>query len=323
MITTTTNKITKVKKELFSKKVFTFIICLSIASLLWVVHTLNLNYKYIIHIPVKFNNLPSNKIIIGDIPEKLDIEIKTSGLKLLFIIFSNRISELNIDFNSLKTNAKSQAYSISNGNFSIKNSINFNVEILKIRPDTLFFNLASNNTRLVPVKLNLKTTMRSGYAITSNPVVNPAFISVSGDSLSLSKIDTIYTMPITLKDVYQNYNESILLNNTNLNNHFNLKEVNIQFNVDRLTETTIRVPVNFITNQSYRHIKLLPPFVNVTYLVAMKDYDAINSNSFKATVNYKQIEEKQTKLKVELIRKPSEIKVLKIEPSNISYLKYN
>jgi hypothetical protein len=55
----------------------------------------------------------------------------------------------------------------------------------------------------------------------------------------------------------------------------------------------------------------------------MKDYDAINSNSFKATVNYKQIEEKQTKLKVDLIRKPSEIKVLKIEPSTISYLKYN
>ena len=76
----------------------------------------------------------------------------------------------------------------------------------------------------MPVKLNLKTTMRSGYAITTNPVINPAFISVSGDSLSLSKIDTVYTLPITLKDVYQNYNESILLNNTNKENAYLLAE---------------------------------------------------------------------------------------------------
>lgn len=322
MIITTSNKVTRVKKQLLSKKVFTFIICLGIASLLWVVHALNLNYKYVLHIPVKFINLPANKLIVGDLPEKLDIEIKTSGLKLLFIVFSKTNSELQIDFNSLKTNAKSQAYSISNGNFNLKNSINFNVEVLKIRPDTLFFTATNSNARLIPVKLNLKTEMQQGFTITSNPIVNPAYISVSGDSSLIAKIDTVYTFQTTVKDLSKNYNASILLKNTNANVHYNVKDVQVNFSVDRVTEASIKLPIEFINNNSSQTIKLLPSFVTVKYLVSMKDYDLININSFKATVNYNQIQDKQKMLQIELIRKPSEVKILEIKPSTISYLIY-
>lgn len=319
MNASTSNKITIVKKQLFSKKVFTFLICLGIASLLWVVHTLNLNYKYVLHIPVKFVNLPTNKLIVGDLPEKLDIEIKTSGLKLLFIFFNKTKSELLIDFNSLKTNAKSQAYSISNGNFSLKNSINFNVEILKIRPDTLFFNATNAAARLIPVKLNLKTEMRPGYSITSKTLINPAFISVTGDSLAISKLDTIYSTPLILKDTYKNFSSTVLLKNNNANIHFNVKDVQVNFSVDRLTEASIKVPVQFDNNENEK-IKLLPNIITVKYLVSMKDFDQIDANSFKVTVDYNQIKEKQKTLTVELLRKPSEVKIISIEPSTISYL---
>lgn len=314
------NAITQVKRKLFSKKVFTFIICLCIASLLWVVHALNVNYKYTLHIPVKFSNLPNNKLIVGDLPEKLDIEIKTSGLKLLFIIFNKNNSEIQIDFNSLKTNAKSQAYSISNGNFNLRNSINFNVEILKIRPDTLFFTGNNASARLIPVKLNLRAEMKPGFTLTSKPTINPAYVSVSGDSIAISKLDTIYTTSITLKEVCKNYSSSIVLQKPDGNIHYNVKEVQVNFNVDRLTETTLKLPVEFINKTTNETIKLLPNVVTIKYLVSMKDYDNITANSFKATVNYNQVKEHQKNLKVELIRKPSEVKIVSIEPSNISYL---
>ncbi len=322
MIVTTSNKVTRVKKQLFSKKVFTFIICLGIASLLWLVHALNLNYKYVLHIPVKFINLPTNKLIVGDLPEKLDVEIKTSGLKLLLIVFSKTNSELSIDFNTLKTNAKSQAYSISNGSFNLQKSINFDVDVLKIRPDTLFFTTANSNARLIPVKFNLKTEMKQGYAITSKPIVNPAYISVSGDSTLIAKIDTVYTFQTTLKDVCKNFNASVLLKNTNANVHYNVKEVQVNFSVDRLTEASVKLPIELINNNSIQTIKLLPSFVTVKYLVSMKDYDLINVNSFKATVSFNEIIDKQKTLQVELIRKPSEVKILEIKPSSISYLIY-
>lgn len=316
------NAITRIRRQLFSKKVVTFTICLSVASLLWVVHALNVNYRYSLSVPVQFLNLPTNKLIVGDLPEKLQIDIKASGLKLLLISFRNIVNQLTIDFNSLKTNAKSQAYSISNGNFNLKSVINFDVEILKIRPDTLFFSLNKGNSKLVPVKANMLLNYSSGYSITSKPTVTPAYINVTGDSLALLQLDTVYTQVLNLKDVHQNYSSTVALKKTISAVNYTAKEVQVSFEVDRLTEATLKIPIQIQNKTTKETIKLMPEYVTISYLVAMKEYDHIDANSFKATVNYNFIKLKQKTLPVEISRIPSEVKVLKVEPANISYLIY-
>jgi len=314
------NAITRIRRRLLNKKVGTFLICLGIASLLWVVHALNRNYKYNLKIPVTFTNLPSNKLIVGELPETLDVEIKASGLKLLFISLKQLNEPIEIDFNTLKTNAKSQAYSIRNGNFNITSSINFDVDVLKIRPDTLFFSSSKGRTKLVPIKLNLKTIFSPGYSITSKPSITPAYVSVTGDSLELNKIDTVYTQAVSLKNIHENYSENISLKKTSDAVNYNIKDVNLNFNVDRLTEATIKIPIHILNKTTNEKIKLLPDVATITYLVPMKDYDNIQANSFRAVVNYHDMVAKRNKLKVELSASPSEVKVLKIEPKEISYL---
>lgn len=316
------NAITRIRRMLISKKVITFLICLGIASLLWVVHALNRNYKYTVKVPVTFLNLPTNKLIVGDLPESLDVEIKTSGLKLVFISLKKITDKVVIDFNLLKTNAKSQAYSISNGNFNLKSVINFDVEIIKIRPDTLFFSVGKGNSKLLPVKANLKVTCLPGYSVISKPVIVPAYITVTGDSMDLKKMDTVYTYFLNLKDIHQNFSSSIPLKKPFSTVSYSSKDVQLSFEVDKLTESTIQVPINIMNNTGRETIKLLPGFVTIKYLVAMKDYENISSNSFKAIVNYDHIKEKQQRLQVAIIRSPSEVKIKKIEPASVSYLIY-
>lgn len=316
------NAITRIRRQLLSKKVVTFLICLGIASLLWVVRALNRNYKYTLHIPVTFQNLPANKLIVGELPEKLEIEIKTSGLKLLFISLQKRTEELSIDFNSLKTNAKSQAYSISNGNFNLKNVINFDVDVLKIRPDTLFFSSSKGKSKLVPLKANLTVHCLPGYSLISTPVLNPAFISISGDSIALQNTDTVYTQQLNLKDIHENYSSPVRLIKKSSTVSYNTKNVQLSFEVDRVTEATLKIPIQILNKTDKQTIKLLPEFVNVTYLVSMQEYDNIDLNSFKAVVDCRQILQKEKNLKVELAVSPSQVKILKIEPSTISYLIY-
>jgi YbbR domain-containing protein len=316
------NAITRIRRLLLSKKVGTFLICLSIASLLWVVHALNRNYKYTIHVPVTFLNLPANKVIVGELPEVLDVEIKASGLKLLFISLKNKIDEVVIDFNLLKNNAKSQAYSISNGNFSLQTAINFDVEVVKIRPDTLFFSGNKGKTKLLPIKANLNVNCLPGYSITSKIIINPAYVSVAGDSLDLAKMDTVYTYFLNLKDVNENFTSSVQLKKPYSSIIYNLKDVQLSFTVDKLTEATIKIPIQIMNNDGQENIKLLPNYVTIKYLVAMKEYESINTNSFKAIVDYQYIKEKRSTLSVEIIRTPSEAKIIKTEPSSISYLIY-
>lgn len=316
------NAITRIRRLLLSKKVGTFLICLSIASLLWVVHALNRNYKYTLRVPVTFLNLPTNKLIVGELPEYLDVEIKASGLKLLFISLKKNINEVVVDFNLLKNNAKSQAYSIRNGNFNLQGSINFEVEILKIRPDTLFFSVNKGNSKLLPVKANLKVDCQPGFSVTSKVNITPAYVSVSGDSIDLKRMDTVYTYFLNLKDVHQNFSSSVQLKKPYSSINYNVKDVQVNFNVDKLTESTVKVPIQIMNNSGIEKIKLLPGFVTIKYLVAMKEYENINSGLFKAVVNYEHIKAKQKQLKVEIIRVPSEVKIINTDPAIISYLIY-
>jgi len=314
--------ITRIRRRFLNARIVTFLICLGIASLLWAVHALNKNYKYTLTIPVKFSKLPDNKLIVGELPEKLQVDIKTSGLKLLFIKLKKLPSEVLIDFNTLKTNAKSQAYSISNGNFNIQRIINFDVDVIKIRPDTLFFSSKKGTSRLIPVKANLQAGFLPGYSIISKPTVSPAYVTVTGDAPEINNIDTIYTQNIILKDVHENYMSTVPLKKTFPNLNYSIKEVQLSFAVDRLAETSIKVPVQIINKSSEETIKLLPEFVTVHYLVAMKEYDNIDVNSFKATVNYDDIIARKQTLPVNLSIIPSEVKILKTEPAFISYLIY-
>ncbi len=316
------NAITRIRRLLLSKKVGTFLICLSIASLLWVVHALNRNYKYTLRVPVTFLNLPTNKLIVGELPEYLDVEIKASGLKLLFISLKKNINEVVVDFNLLKNNAKSQAYSIRNGNFNLQGSINFEVEILKIRPDTLFFSANKGSSKLLPVKANLKVDCQPGFSVTSKVNITPAYVSVSGDSIDLKRMDTVYTYFLNLKNVHENFSSSVQLKKPYSSINYNVKDVLVNFNVDKLTESTIKVPIQIINNTNNEKIKLLPNFITIKYLVAMKEYENINSSLFKAVVNYEHIKAKQKQLKVEIIRVPSEVKIINTDPTIISYLIY-
>jgi YbbR domain-containing protein len=317
------NAISRIRRLMLSTRVVTFLICLGIASLLWVVHALNKNYKYTLKVPVTFLNLPANKLIVGDLPETLDVEIKASGLKLIFISTKKSIDNILIDFNLLKNNAKSQSYCISNGTFNLKNSINFDVDVIKIRPDTLFFSSTKGKYKLLPIKANLKINCLPGYSIVSKPTITPAYVSVSGDSLDLMKIDTVYTNNLILKDIHENISSSVSLKKQYPSIQYSVKDVEVSFNVDKLTEATIKVPIQIRNNKNEKKLKLLPNYVTIKYLVAMKDYESITPNSFKIVVDYQQIIEKKKKLSLEVIRTPSEAKILNIEPSSISYLIYN
>lgn len=316
------NAITRIRRRLFSKNISTFIVCLCFAALLWLVHALNLNYKHTLTVPVQFLNLPTNKVIVGDLPDKLQIDIKTSGLKLFLMSMKKQYEQLTIDFNSLKTNAKSQAYSISNGNFNLKSAINFNVEILKIRPDTLFFIYNKGNSKLVPVKVMADISCKEGYSVVSKPFATPAFIAVMGDSSSLSAVDTIYTQALKLKEVSQHYDAMLPLKKTDASLSYTTKEVKINFDVDRITESSVKIPISIQHKATLQPIKLLPEFVTIHYQVTMNDYNNIDANSFKAIVNYSDIKNKQTQLPVTIIRSPSEVKITQIEPRTISYLIY-
>ncbi|MGZ3883454.1 MAG: CdaR family protein [Bacteroidia bacterium] len=298
-----------------------FFICLIISGFLWLTHSLNNQYSYALSVPVKFTNLPNNKILLGSLPETIRFDVKASGLKLFFILLNKPFKELSIDFNSLKSDNKAQAYSISSGNVDLASSIRFSVEIKKISPDTLFFSNKKGLSKNVPVRPLLYLLADKGFVI-SRPVINPSFITISGDSATLQSIDSISTAPLYLNQITKNYNGRLLLVKPSQDVYLNLSEVNVSFTADKLLEKELEVPLNIVNQPEGGHVKLFPGRVKVRFSAAYNDFSDITEKSFRAVVNFKKQEKGYNKLPVELSVVPTQAHILAISPPEAEFLIY-
>lgn len=300
-------------------KLSAFVICLVISGFLWLSHRLNQTYFYSISVPVKFVNLPANKIILNELPDHLRFDIKTSGLKLFFVLLNKPFNEITIDFNSLKGDNKQHSYSISSGNINLKSATKLDVDIRKISPDTLFFAGKRGITKNVAVKAVVMANADKGY-IVSKPIISPLFITINGDSIAVNGVDSVSTAPLYLNNLNSNYNGKLALIRPSENVYLNLNEVNVTIQADKILEKQIEVPVSVQNAPAGTHIKLFPAKVKITYSSAMNNFDEINENSFKAIVNYHKHRNDMNKLPVELSIIPTQAKILSVEPSEVEFL---
>jgi hypothetical protein len=300
-------------------KLSAFIVCLVISGFLWLSHRLNQTYYYSIDIPVKFINLPSGKTLLNELPDHLRFDIKTNGLKLFFVLLNKPFGEITVDFNTLKGDNKFQAFALSYGHINLKSVTKLDVDIKKISPDTLYFSSKKGVTRNVPVKPAVFAHAEQGYVI-SKPQITPAFITISGDDVSVNGVDSVVTVPLYLNQVKANFNGKLNLVQPSENVFLNIHEVNVSIQADRLLEKVIDLDINAMNvNEGYT-IKFFPGKVKITYSAAKNDFENITFSNIKAIANYSKKNQKRNKLPVELINVPHQVKVLEMEPQEVEFL---
>lgn len=315
----TNKEANSIKPKLMRGKLSAFLICLAVSGFLWLSHTLNRSYLYSLQIPVKFVNLPANKTLLSELPNQLRFDIKTSGLKLFFVLLNRPFNATTVDFNSLKGDNKSQTYAISSGNINISSSTKFNVDIKKISPDTLFFAAKKGINKNVPIRPIIFANPGKGF-ILSKPIINPAYITINGDSASLKNIDSISTAPLYLNQLNTSYTGKLNLVRPTENVYLNLNEVSVSITADKLLEKEINLDVTAINCPANFTAKLFPGKVKVKYSSARNDFEDINEKSFKAVVNFNKQKKELNKLPVELSILPTQAYILSIEPREIEFL---
>ncbi len=300
-------------------KASAFLICLAISGFLWLSHSLNRPYFYSLNIPVRFINLPANKTLLSELPNELRFDIKTSGLKLFFVLLNRPFNEMTVDFNSLKGDNKSQSYAISSGNINLKSATKFDVDIKKISPDTLFFAAKRGVNKNVPVRPIIVANADKGF-ILGKPVLNPAFITINGDSASLRNIDSISTVPLYLNQMNTNYSGKLNLVRPSESVYLNLNEVSVNITADKLLQKEIEIEITALNCPVGFTPKLFPAKVKVKFSSAKNDFNDISEKNFKAVVNFSKQKKQINKLPVELSILPTQAHVLSIEPQETEFL---
>lgn len=146
----TKNKVGGINRDVF---VFTFFLFLSFGF--WYINSLSKEMEAEIRYPVRYINVPRDRIIADDSSDKLDFSLKGPGYTVLKLRLSGKKSPVLIDLSKVRykrvPESKDPEYFIVTSGLlkSLTLQIRSGCEIFAIKPDTLFFTLNKAVSRSV------------------------------------------------------------------------------------------------------------------------------------------------------------------------------
>jgi hypothetical protein len=190
--------------------VFAFFLLLSFVF--WYLNELSKELQGTINYPVRYINPPKDRIVTGDLPEKLEMDLRGPGYSILKVKLSGSRAPVVIDFSKITPRripgTLPRYYLVSSGLISgFSKQLHADFDILAIHPDTLFFGYDKLVTRRLPVIPDLRLELEEGKKVII--VTNPDSITVTGPQHILDTLSGIPTKHRTFKRMNENFKSKI------------------------------------------------------------------------------------------------------------------
>jgi YbbR domain-containing protein len=272
-------------------------------------------------------NIPAGKLIANDPDTALTLQLKSKGFRILSNKKFFKPNAINIDVGSLihKNKNSLTEYFIPTAELysTVGNQIHYPNEVISISPDTLYFHLEKVFSKKVPVKLMTTISFTQQYELADPVKYDPDSVLISGPRSAIDSIAFVETVPKVLSNL--NSSQTLVLS---FNPKYSSVKVTISpsfekilIPVDKFTEATIDLPILIINNDNNYLVRTFPEKVKVTYLVSLTNFKNVQSTMFSAVADIsKALMSKSKKMKVEITKYPSFVKIQKIQPEKIEFI---
>ena len=282
---------------------------------------LSKNYISDVEFNLTYTDIPQYKLLQNVPEQNIVLTVKTIGFKLLSYGLKPRT--LNYSLNDIEHKKKSDIY------FSLTQSkINFlqaqlsaETTVLKVQPDTLFFDLGVKKSKKVKVITHVNIEFKPGFNFTKEKEFTPTTISISGPDKAIDTINEIHTEAFEMKDISDSFERKIRLINPSNSISLSTDEITVKGKVEKMTQGTFILPYKIINLPKKYLISTYPKEVKVIFQVALNDYNNISENSFKIQCDYKHSEDNNLEYLIpKIVEKPDILFDVKIIPNKIDYL---
>lgn len=291
----------------------------------WLMNAFSKNYSTEIQYPIRYRNFPGDKVLIGEMPGNLSIRVYAHGYTLLRHKLSARYIPINFNVQSFSLNrfpsADSSLYFIETrfAREYISKQLNSEFEILDIKPDTLFFPFTEIVSKKVDVRLSAAYKPDNQFVFRGDPEIIPDSVVVSGPEFMIDTLASVFTsedketmidsdteIQIRLKDIKHISTET--------------EVVTVRFRVEKFTEKTLKVPLTIVNLPDSLNLRLFPSNVEVSCQVGLSNFEKLQPGMFKASVDFSNVLQGQSRLNVALESHPGFVKSTKFSPRTVEYL---
>lgn len=308
------------KKNKEVSKSFIGFLCVSI--LIWILITMSKEYETTIKLPIAYQKIPQHLLLQKEPLKELNFSIKGSGFKIALVKFKNK--KLFFDASLPNKKAKSKYYLLTkNYKSTIQKQLPTGVVLQQINKDSLFLNLGSLQSKKFPVISNNKIKYHVGYDLSSPIKIEPDSILVSGPEEQIEELKGVQLQLLALSDVKEDFSHqvSVLKNDRLKNLRFELENVTISGKVEKFTEGSFFVDFEILNQPEDILLNSLTKKVEVTFVVALSNFNKVTYDSFKVECDYKTaVQNNLTYLIPKIVSKPAYIKSVKLIPNKIDFL---
>jgi hypothetical protein len=149
-------KLSKKEVSAINRDVVVFIFFLFLSFCLWYINSLGKEMEADIRYPVKYINIPKDRVIAEETDSRLNFSLKGPGYSVLKLKVSGNKSPVLIDLSKVSykrvpESKKSDYFIVTSGLIkSMTVQIRSGCEIISVKPDTLFFILNRQVTKKIP-----------------------------------------------------------------------------------------------------------------------------------------------------------------------------
>jgi hypothetical protein len=305
-------------------RLIVFLVCVVISVLMWLFIELMKDYTDEINYTITFSNVPQDLILTNSGDSVIRIGMNAQGFELLAAKYAQKQRSLTIDLSTLKIRPTDEGYTAYLPSASIMeqlgSQIRFPKEITYIKPDTLFFRFSEIFRKQVPVKPDVTYTLSGQFDITDSIRFNPLYVTVSSIKSIIDTLSFIKTQKLRLSELDSTVNVKVALFKGPQAGlmKFSIDSVTVKIAVEQVTEAGYTVPVAIKSNGE--NVKIFPDKVEVVCRVPLSVYPHIAASDFSTQVEYQPALVSEKKLRVDLIKSPERIRVVKIIPEEVEYI---
>lgn len=312
-------------KAKFNQKMAIFGFFLLIATALWYLNKLSHEYTTTLSYPVRFVDMPRGKVLVGDLPKRLDLKVNAFGYTLLRYKMSAALVPVEFSFGEVPlrpiNGSKTKYYVLTSKALEhISSQLSSDIRLDAIMPDSLVFEFTKTIEKRVKVEPLLKIDFAKQFMLAGNVTVRPDSITISGPQSLVDTINIIYTKPLKLDRLSKSVTKTIALPAINQVG-FSHRKVDVAIAVEKFTEASIKIPVEVLNLPDSLKLTIIPRTVKVKCNVIMSRYFDLKPRQFRAVVDYNFVDESLSKrLRVKLIDQPNFVQELDFEPKFVEYI---
>jgi hypothetical protein len=315
-----TRKNTSLKTRLI---IFTFFF--GVASMLWYLNKLSYEYSTSITFPIKFENLPKGKVLVGDPPKEINLLVRSHGYTLVRYRIASSLTPVYINLSQVALtpidDSDTKSYMLTSRiRGVIANQIKGDLLLEQIMPDTLYFEFTQLSEKKVKVIPNIKYSFERQYMLSGPITISPDSITISGPKSIIDTITSIPTPFVRFEKLTSSEIKSIQLDEI-MQIGFSHRRVNINVPVEKFTEASLAIPIEVRNQPDTLRIVVLPRTVNIKCNVILSEYKNISEEIIKVYVDYNQVDPVfGNRLRVQIQSMPYLISNIEFEPKHVEFI---